>query len=77
MCRKPLITEDDLPPALRTAGDTDGWVRIPLNVSLEEAEKLIIRAVISGHKGNKSKAAEALGIGRKTLLRKLDSGEEE
>ena len=72
MCRKKLITEDDLPPALRSVGD-DGWVRIPLDVSLEEAEQLIINAAVKYHKGNKSKAAEALGIGRKTLHRKVAS----
>jgi len=77
MCRNPLITTDDLPPALQSVTDTEDSVRVPLNVSLEEAEKLIIRAVVSSHKGNKSKAAETLGIGRKTLLRKLDDGEEE
>jgi len=77
MCNKPLITIEDLPPALQSITDTEDSVRIPLNIPLEEAEKLIIRAVVSTHKGNKSKAAETLGIGRKTLLRKLDDGEEE
>ncbi|MCL2127243.1 MAG: sigma-54 dependent transcriptional regulator, partial [Treponema sp.] len=76
MCRKTLITEEDLPPALQSQGDGN-WVRVPLDISLEEAEKMIIRAAIGYHKGNKSKAAEALGIGRKTLHRKLDfSGEQ-
>jgi DNA-binding NtrC family response regulator len=70
MCPKALITEDDLPPALQSSGDDD-WVRIPLSVSLEEAETIIVRAAVSFHKGNKSRAAETLGIGRKTLLRKL------
>jgi DNA-binding NtrC family response regulator len=74
MCRKNLISEEDLPPALQSLTD-DGWVRIPLDVSLEEADKLIVRAAVNYHKGNKSKAAEALGIGRKTLHRKLDDGE--
>jgi DNA-binding NtrC family response regulator len=74
MCRKNLITDEDLPPALQSLTD-DGWVRIPLDVSLEEAEKLIVRAAVNYHKGNKSKAAEALGIGRKTLHRKLDDGD--
>ena len=70
MCRKNLITEEDLPPVLQLSGDGD-WVRIPLDITLDEAEKLIIHAAISYHKGNKSKAAEALGIGRKTLHSKL------
>ena len=76
MCRKKLITEEDLPPALQSGGD-DGWVRVPVNSSLEEAEKLIIRAAITFHKGNKSKAAETLGIGRKTLHRKIGAPDED
>ncbi|MCL2191895.1 MAG: sigma-54 dependent transcriptional regulator [Treponema sp.] len=76
MCRGSLITEDDLPPALQSAGDED-WVRVPVNISLEEAEKIIIRGAVTYHKGNKSRAAETLGIGRKTLHRKLDGGDED
>jgi len=37
-----------------------------------ECEEVIIRDTLSLCKGNKSKAAAVLGIGRKTLLRKLD-----
>jgi DNA-binding NtrC family response regulator len=44
-------------------------------VSLEEAEKLLIRASVNFYKGNKSKAAEVLGIGRKTLHRKMGESE--
>ncbi|GHV94148.1 acetoacetate metabolism regulatory protein AtoC [Spirochaetia bacterium] len=73
MCRGAIITEDDLPPALRNTGD-EGWIRIPPGTNLEESEKIIIRGTLSFYKGNKSKAADALGIGRKTLQRKL--GEE-
>ena len=76
MCRKTLITEDDLPPALQSAGDTAGCVRVPLDVSLEEAEKLIIRASVNHFNGNKSKAADSLGIGRKTLNRKLGAADD-
>ncbi|MDR1575502.1 MAG: sigma-54 dependent transcriptional regulator, partial [Treponema sp.] len=80
MCQGNVITEEDLPPALRAAPE-DGWIRIPLGTSLEEAEKIIIRDTISFHKGRKAKAADTLGIGRKTLHRKLtewgDSSAEE
>jgi len=75
MCNKNLICEEDLPPALQSSGSED-WVRVPLNCSLEEAEKIIIRGVINFHKGNKSKAAESLGIGRKTLHRKVGDSEQ-
>jgi len=70
MCRTNFIAEDDLSPALQSSGD-ESWVRIPPDISLQEAEQLIIRAAVNFHKGNKSKAAETLGIGRKTLHRKL------
>jgi DNA-binding NtrC family response regulator len=75
MCRTNLITENDLPPVLRSSGD-ENWVRIPLDISLEEAEQLIVRAAVNFHKGNKSKAAETLGIGRKTLHRRLGEGDD-
>jgi DNA-binding NtrC family response regulator len=70
MSRGSIITEDDLPPTLRQRND-DGWIRIPLGSSLEESEKMIIRDTLSACNGNKSKTAEVLGIGRKTLHRKL------
>jgi DNA-binding NtrC family response regulator len=70
MCQSNVITTDDLPPALRSAAD-DGWIRIRLGASMPECEKIIIRETLSHVGGNKSKAAETLDIGRKTLLRKL------
>jgi len=44
---------------------------------MEECEQIIIRDTLSYCKGNKTKAADMLGIGRKTLLRKLDDGSED
>jgi DNA-binding NtrC family response regulator len=38
---------------------------------MEDAEKEIIRANLAAQNGNKSRTAEILGIGRKTLHRKL------
>ena len=70
MSRGSLITEEDLPPAIKPGGD-EGWIRIPLGSTMEEAEAIIIRETVSAQKGNKTKAAEILGIGRKTLHRKL------
>jgi len=70
MSRTSLITEDDLPPTLRANSD-DGWIRIPLGTTMDEAETMIIRETVSACKGNKTKAADTLGIGRKTIHRKL------
>ena len=75
MSRGNLITEEDLPPGLRAAGD-DGWIRIPIGTAMDEAEKIIIRETVSAHGGNQTKAADILGIGRKTLHRKLNNNEE-
>jgi DNA-binding NtrC family response regulator len=38
---------------------------------MEEAEKIIICETLSAQAGNKSRTAEILAIGRKTLHRKL------
>ena len=70
MCQTNLITVDDLPPAFRNVTE-DGWINIKLGANMAEYEKTIIQETISYCKGNKSKAAEMLAIGRKTLLRKL------
>jgi DNA-binding NtrC family response regulator len=70
MCGGTVITEDDLPPALRSVRE-EGWIRIPLGATFEEAEKIIFRDTLTFHQGNKSKTAETLAIGRKTLHRKL------
>jgi DNA-binding NtrC family response regulator len=71
MSKGRVITVEDLPPALQEASE-DTWIRIPLGTSLAEAEKMVITATLSANKGNKSRTAEALGIGRKTLHRKLE-----
>jgi DNA-binding NtrC family response regulator len=70
MSRGGMIGEDDLPPALNGANG-DGFIRVPVGMSMEESERIIIRDTISFYKGNKSKAADSLAIGRKTQHRKL------
>ena len=46
-------------------------VWLPLGSTLDQGEKEIIRATLSHQHGNKSRAAEVLGISRKTLHRKM------
>jgi DNA-binding NtrC family response regulator len=70
MCRGSQITVEDLPPHIHVSGDKN-FVRIGLGQSLAEAEREIIRAVLLQQNGNKTRAAELLGIGRKTLHRKI------
>jgi DNA-binding NtrC family response regulator len=70
MAKGPVIAEADLPPTIRLRRD-EGWIHIPLGTTMEEAEKIIVRETLSSQKGNKSKTAEILAMGRKTLHRKL------
>ena len=71
MCKGKILTVDDLPFAMRKEAG-DNFVKIRLGTTLDNAEKSLILATLDMCKGNKSKAAEVLAIGRKTLHRKLD-----
>lgn len=70
MCKGSIIMPDDLPPGVMRDSDND-VIRIAVGSSLAEAEQEIIRSTLSANNGNKSKTAAVLGIGRKTLHRKL------
>jgi DNA-binding NtrC family response regulator len=65
-----IITVDDLPPTISSENEQD-YIRIAMGSTLAEAEQEIIRSTLSYNNGNKSRTAETLGIGRKTLHRKI------
>jgi DNA-binding NtrC family response regulator len=70
LCKGSIISLEDLPPNIR--GESSGEViRVPVGSSLSEMEKEAIRVTLNREGGNKSRTAEILGIGRKTLHRKL------
>lgn len=71
MCGTDEIQIEDLPPAVSKAR-TEKSIVIPANSTLDEAEKIVILQTLAANKNNKSKTAELLGIGRKTLHRKLE-----
>ena len=54
--------DDDEAPALRS---------IDADATLADVEKQVILDALKRHDGNRTKTAEALGIGRRTLIRKL------
>jgi two-component system, NtrC family, response regulator len=64
-----IITESALPRELTQQGDA-ATTNVPL-ISLTELEKRHIHRVMECVDGNRSQAAGILGIGRKTLYRKL------
>jgi DNA-binding NtrC family response regulator len=70
MARGKLIELEDLPPAVAGA-ESEAQLSLPVGITLEQAEKELIVNTIAHCGGNKTKAAEVLGIGRKTLHRKL------
>ena len=74
MCTGDEIKIEDLPSSVREKGEEKN-ISIPIGMPLEEAELIIIQENLAACNGNKSKCADILGIGRKTLHRKL--GEEE
>lgn len=71
MCTGDEIKIEDLPRALKSQGE-EKVITIPIGITMDEAEKIIIQENLAANKGNKSKTADILGIGRKTLHRKLE-----
>jgi len=73
-----FIMPQDLPPDISASADDQSSIRIPMGTTMAESEKIIIRSTLNFTGGNKSRTAEVLGIGRKTLHRKIhDFGLEE
>ena len=65
------ITLDELPPSVRDMDDVPA-IAIPVGSTMADAEREVILQTLAAQNGNKSRTAEVLGIGRKTLHRKLD-----
>ncbi|MGH9755601.1 MAG: sigma-54-dependent transcriptional regulator [Blastocatellia bacterium] len=70
----PNLTPDDLPERLRSNGQTGALIARARErrMTLRELEKEYIIEALRMTGGNKSRAAEILGIDRRTLHRKLD-----
>ena len=73
------LSIDDVPEeitasqnAAPVSGATVAPKSVPTATTLAQAEKEQILAAIAAHHGNKSRAAEALGISRRTMHRKLN-----
>ncbi len=71
MAEKNIITADDLPPGI-LPGHEGQCIKIPLGTTVADAEKEVILQTLAANNGNKSKTADMLEIGRKTLHRKLN-----
>ncbi|MBR6914345.1 MAG: sigma-54-dependent Fis family transcriptional regulator, partial [Treponema sp.] len=59
-----MITLEDLPPTVSRSSSAEA-ISVPLGITMDEAEKIIIMQNLVANNGNKSKTADVLGIGRK------------
>lgn len=74
MCTGDEIKMEDLPSSIRAQSE-EKTISIPIGITMEEAEKIIIQENLAANNNNKSKTADILGIGRKTLHRKIEEWE--
>jgi DNA-binding NtrC family response regulator len=74
LARGAQLTPDDLPERVRAGGAVASFMArsSAQNLTLREIERDYILEVMRKTGGNKSRAAELLGLDRKTLYRKLD-----
>jgi two-component system response regulator HydG len=68
----PLLGLDNLPVEIRpAAADSTGGMNNLVGISIEQAEKELIRNTLKMVHGNREQAAKMLGIGERTLYRKI------
>ena len=73
LCQGELISDEDLPPHVREKRAVDFLgAAVARRMSLAELEREFIERVLEDEAGNKTRAAQRLGLDRKTLYRKLD-----
>ncbi len=73
LCQGELIADDDLPPQVREKRPADFLgAAVARRMTLAELEREFIERVLEDEAGNKTRAAQRLGLDRKTLYRKLD-----
>nr|HEX4317720.1 sigma-54 dependent transcriptional regulator [Kofleriaceae bacterium] len=73
LCQGEMIADDDLPPQVREKRPADFLgAAVARRMTLSELEREFIERVLEDEAGNKTRAAQRLGLDRKTLYRKLD-----
>jgi DNA-binding NtrC family response regulator len=73
LCDQEIVGPDALPPALRERKSLDRLAAaVAQGMTLEQLEREYIERVMQAEGGNKTRAAQRLGLDRKTLYRKLD-----
>jgi DNA-binding NtrC family response regulator len=68
----PKVTPEVLPAGLRKDAKKSGLISIPVGTDFKEIEKQVIKATLAHTNNNKTRAAAVLGIGVRTLHRKME-----
>ena len=76
-CSGSHLTTDQLPSQLLQKSESSSGISIPQGTSMDALEREAIYQTLERVGGNKTKAAEVLGIGLRTLQRKLKDYESE
>ena len=74
LSQQDMISAEDLPAELRAEKPVDnplGYAGLTLKEALERPEREIIRQALKDSQGNRSQAADVLGINRTTLYKKM------
>jgi DNA-binding NtrC family response regulator len=71
MTRGSTVTEEDLGLQMPRHASAQGAGDLTGDVTLEDAERMLIQRALTRHGGNVSRAAEALGVSRSALYRRL------
>jgi two-component system response regulator HydG len=72
LCRADRLTVDDLPESIRDAASSEpSSIVISVGTPLDEVERRLIRETLKRAGGDKSVAAQLLGISARTVYRKL------
>jgi DNA-binding NtrC family response regulator len=72
LCRSDRLTVDDLPESIRSSSDTvPSAITVSIGTPLDEVERRLIRETLRHAGGDKSVAAQLLGISTRTVYRKL------
>jgi DNA-binding NtrC family response regulator len=73
MARSSRLTADDIPPNVRRSVDEAKADGVRVGMKLADVERYMIENTLKELGGNRTKAAKVLGIGLRTLQRKLKS----
>jgi two-component system response regulator AtoC len=72
LSRGKVLDVKDIPAQVREKKIEDGEIRVDAELTVDEMEKRMVIQALEKTSGNRTKAAEKLGISRRTLHRKLN-----